>query len=1079
MRRKLLYLLATSFIAAPLFAQRFDDHRPPNTYRNADNIHYWKNRPPYEGYWQQDVHYIIDARMDDEKDMVDGDLTLYYWNNSPDTLRNVFFHLYQEAYVQGSHLEARMKAEGADLRRYRDLPYAGTRIKSLTADGDSARTEQDNTVLKAWLSKPLPPGERATFRIAFETHWAMGIPRRMKLFNAWGWKHYDGVHWYPRIAVYDRKFGWDTQQHLGNEFYGDYGTFDVTLDFPHHYIVDATGVLQNPEQCMPADLRARLDIAKFRGKPWNEKPSTVIEPVPGKRKSWRFHSENTHDFAFTADPTYRIGEAEWNGVKCVALAQEPHAGGWQNAAEYCAKTIRAHSESFGMYIYPKMIVADARDGMEYPMLTLDGGRDPYYRGLFVHEVGHNWFFGMVGNNETYRAMLDEGFTQFLTAWGLERIDGDTMVTDTPSTAYERRYTMPELARESEVYYGYQRDAVRDRMPAINTHSDEFDEWQRRGYGGYGHVYSKTAVMLYNLQYVLGDSLFLSAMRRYFDQWHLCHPYVEDMRQSFIDHTKVDLNWFFDQWIETDKTIDYAVGRVKGRNRDSGQSILIHRKGSLQMPIDLHITAKDGRKYAYHIPNTWWVKRTDATVLPRWTGSGDLRRDYSAHVDIPTGIADVVIDSTNRLADRYKVNDRLNLPLDVNFDHHIRNLPDRRAYEAFVRPDLWWNGYDGVKAGFHANGSYLRYKHRFHASAWVNTGLGQYLPPDNPARSVDSIPGNTDTGFDRISFNFRYTNGTEKVLRGSEVFVHARSLDGLRRMGAGFRWTMPDRRTEAQVEALYFWRPDSADLTYLLLPDEWGVNALNASLNVSLRHRYDKRGTDGDLMLEARNSAPGSAYGYGWLRLTAINSSKQGPLELRTRVVAQFGSGATPRESALYLAGASPEEMMENKYMRSVGFVPYDWTGFGADVNHFQFGGGLGLRGYAGYLAPELDPDGNILYAYQGNTGAGASAELDLDGLVPFRPGKLARVLHLDAYLFGDVGAMGYRHRTADGTDLRLAEPRADAGAGVALTIKRWGPLTDVKPLTIRFDMPLLLSALPATEDSHFAFRYLVAIGRSF
>lgn len=1069
-----LFLLSSAIaVAALAAAQRFDDRRPPNTYRNADNPHYWKNRPPREGYWQQDVHYIIDAHLDDGTDVLTGDLTLHYWNNSPDTLRHVFFHLYQEAYVQGSY---NLDQERERWRGAEGGPYAGTRINSLRQDDSELRTEQDNTMVKVWLAAPLPPGERATFRIGFTTHWSMAVPRRMKLFDSWGWKHYDGVHWYPRIAVYDRKFGWDTQQHLGNEFYGDYGTYDVTLDLPHHYVLDATGVLQNPQECLPAELREKLDIRRFKDKPWNERPSTVIEPEPGKRKAWRFHSENTHDFAFTADPTYRIGEAEWNGVKCIALAQEPHASKWQNAADYCAKVIQAHSESFGMYIHPKMIVADARDGMEYPMLTLDSGNDPNYRGLFVHEIGHNWFYGMVGNNETYRAMLDEGFTQFLTAWGLERIDGDTLVNETPRTRYEQRYTLPELARESEVYYSYQRDAVRDRVPPINTHSDEFGELTARGYGGFGHVYTKTAVMLYNLQYVLGDSLFLAAMRDYFARWHLCHPYVEDMRQSFVDFTKVDLNWFFDQWIETDKTIDYAVRCVRGRHRDHGQKILLRRKGGLHMPIDLRVTAKDGRVHDFHIPNTWFEKSTTATVLKRWIGFGDLRRDFLAEVDIPTGIAEVTIDPSNRLADRYMLNNHLNVPIEVSFDHHIRNLPDRRAYEAFVRPDLWWNGYDGVKAGFHANGSYMRYKHRFHLSAWVNTGLGQRLRPSDSA--ADTL-GNADTGFDPISFNFRYTNGTERLLRGSSVFVHARMLDGLNRFGGGFTYALPNNRTEAQVEALYFWRRDSTDLTYLLYPEQWELNALNATVNLSLRHRYSKGGTQGNLLLEARNSAPGSASGYGWLRLTAINSNRKGPLELRTRVIAQYGSGTNPRESALYLAGASPEEMMEDKYVRSIGFVPYDWTGYGAETMSFQHGGGLGLRGYAGYLAPELDANGDLIYTYLGNTGLGVSGELDLDGLVRFRPGKLGQTLHLDAYLFGDAGVMGYRRVDGDGTVLSFSEPRADAGAGFALTIKRWGPLSDIKPLTIRFDMPLLLSALPATETDHFAFRYLVAIGRSF
>ncbi|MCB0769444.1 MAG: M1 family metallopeptidase, partial [Flavobacteriales bacterium] len=585
MRNHILIPILLLGIAAS--AQPYDAKHPPNTYRNADNPEYWKNRPPYPGYWQQDVHYLIKGRMNDATNVLEGELVLTYHNNSPDTLHHVFFHLYQEAFVAGSHLD---ELEGG-LRKTRngEIQYAGTRISSLTEDGIELRTEQDNTVLKAWLNTPLAPGERANFRVDFATHWTTDVYRRMKLFNAWGAKHYDGVHWYPRIAVYDAHGGWDTQQHLGNEFYGDFGTFDVELDFPHHYVMDATGWLQNEDEVLAPDLKQKLAIANFKDKPWGEAPSVIIPPDTTRRKVWRFHAENVHDFAFTADPNYRIGEAEWNGIKCVALVQEPHASGWQNAAEYTAKIIACFSRDFGMYAYPKMIVADARDGMEYPMLTLDSGNDPNYRGLFAHEVGHNWFFGMLGNNETYRAFMDEGFTQFLTAWGLEAIDGDTMVTEPPRTRYQAKYTLPERPRESNVYYGYQRDAVRDQLPPINVHSDEF------GYhdGKYGHVYYKTATMLYNLQYVLGDSLFLKAMQHYVAQWRICHPYPEDMRRSFIDFTGTDLNWFFDQWIETDKRIDYAVRKVKGKHRDSGQTIRLERIGDMQMPIDLQVLARDG------------------------------------------------------------------------------------------------------------------------------------------------------------------------------------------------------------------------------------------------------------------------------------------------------------------------------------------------------------------------------------------------------------------------------------------------------------------------------------------------------
>ncbi|HEY0976292.1 MAG TPA: hypothetical protein VGE21_02385, partial [Flavobacteriales bacterium] len=238
--------------------------------------------------------------------------------------------------------------------------------------------------------------------------------------------------------------------------------------------------------------------------------------------------------------------------------------------------------------------------------------------------------------------------------------------------------------------------------------------------------------------------------------------------------------------------------------------------------------------------------------------------------------------------------------------------------------------------------------------------------------------------------------------------------------------------------------------------------------------------EGHVRLNLRNSGVGAALPFSQATLTAINEHRLGKWGLRTRLLAQFGTGTTPRESALYLAGASPEDLMGNKYVRSMGIVPYDWTTVGATLNHFQHGGGLGLRGYAGYVAPEQLSDGTVITTWYGNSGAAFNAELDLDGLVRFRPGPLARYLHLDAYLFGDVGTMGYRLVTDGGTtELRLAPPRADAGVGFALSLRKFGPLTGIEPLVIRFDMPLFLSNLPAGDTEHLAFRYVIGVGRSF
>lgn len=521
---------------------------------------------PHAGYWQQDVHYKINAEIDERTDIITATEELTYWNNSPDDLTEIFFHLYQNAFQPGSYYDRFQTDEGKKNtygERY-ESKGLGTVVSNLSISYPSGAryseldTYLDNTILRITLPQTLKSGESITINMDFKTYFDAGtVRRRMKVFNAYNLneprskidpdydyndysnKHYDGVHWYPRISVYDRKFGWTTDQHMRREFYGDFGTYDVNLTFASHMVVEATGYLQNRNQVLPPSLREKLELKNFANKKWNSKPSIVTPYKRGEKKTWSFHAENVHDFAFTADPTYRIGESEWNGVKTVAIVREHHASGWQNAADYTAKIIKTFSEDMGTYVYHKMIVADAKDGMEYPMLTLDGGSDPGYRGLLVHEVGHNWFFGMLGNNETYRAAMDEGFTQFLTVWGLEAIDGKYRVKNKSKSEWINKYKDPEIVLDSRAYASYLRDATRGIDPHLNTHSHEFESTS-----AYRHVYVKMATMLYNLQYVLGDSLFLEVMQDYVEDWTIAHPYFEDFRASVVRSTKTDMNWFF-------------------------------------------------------------------------------------------------------------------------------------------------------------------------------------------------------------------------------------------------------------------------------------------------------------------------------------------------------------------------------------------------------------------------------------------------------------------------------------------------------------------------------------------------------
>jgi aminopeptidase N len=1080
-------------------------------YRDISNPHYWKNKMPHEGYWQQDVAYIIKAAIDDKTDIVDGQEQLTYYNNSPDTLTYLYFHLYQNAFIKGGYLE---QLNIANNFNQKFGPYEnsgkGTEIESIRINQTSTAPNTldelgrrslvdpvnnsylvtptiDFSIMRVNLKEPLLPNQQLTVSIKFKTYFdSSGTQRRrMKTFkDNWGNKQYDGVHWYPRVCVYDKKFGWATDQHLGKEFYGDFGSYDVELTLPNNYIVDATGELQNKDDVLPAELRAKLDINNFKDKPLDTEPSVVIA-ANGTTKNWKFKSINTHDFAWVADPTFRIGEEILilnNGekVSCVSLAQEPHAKGWQDAASFTAKVINVYSRDIGNYAYPKMIVADARDGMEYPMLTLDGGLSPGYYGLLAHEVGHNWFFGMVGNNETYRASLDEGFTQFLTNWSMTSIFGEVKSTT--------KNPNPMSRMDQTVYYGYLRDAINENDATLNTHSDDFGGALNHG-GGYGHVYYKTATMLYNLQYVLGDSLFLGAMQHYFNQWKMAHPYYEDFRNSIIQHTKTDLNWFFDQWIETTKRIDYSIEEVELEDTDSKKDtaeyeIEFKRKGEMQMPIDFTIYTKDSQSFNFIIPNTYFVKAHDVhtTVLPIWKGWGLLNEKYEATVFLPKNVTikNIQIDPTYRLADVNQLNNSSKCPMYVVLDDLKRDPVDRKHYLMKWRPDIWYNNYDGVKAGIHVNGNYMNQKHIFSFTTWYNTGLLTNYTDSIYQKSSDRYP---------VHYNFSYQT---RVAKFTDIVVQSRMLDGLFLNKLGVEKTHKNityraffksmRRVQLYYVPTFF--PVAIQSAYFF-PTVSSYDKWNNTLNLEIEKQYNNTFGAGKILLGMRTSAIYSDFDFASIYVNAVQQNNLSGFELKTRLFAQWmsGSNAAP-ESQLFLAGANTEEMAENKFTRSAGVVPQSLFTYGTNTNNFQYGGGLNIRGYAGYLVPVSDA-GNQYFLYKGNSGAALNMELDFDKFIHIPAKGMLKYFHVDSYLFGDVGVLKSNNplvfesiKPAINKSI-TTNIMASAGAGFALTVKRWGKRDDIKPLTIRMDMPLFLNNTPYVDGEYFKFRWMLGINRSF
>ena len=1066
-------------------------------YRSKANSHYWQSRKPYAGYWQQDVHYRIKADVREKTKIIDASEKLTYHNNSPHTLNEVYFHLYQNAFTAESYL--------ADLHRSNKKPVGnlgkyqkaglGTITSNIKVDGKDVKTELDNTILKVYLNEPLRSGESIEIEMDFITFFdSKGYRRRMAEYKNWGFTHFNGVHWYPRICVYDIKKGWDLDQHLNKELYGDYGRFDVELTFADNYVVEATGQLMNPEEAFPGDLRQRLDIKNFKDKKWGSKPSIITPYDSTKRKTWKYSAINVHDFAFTADPAYRLGEAEWNGVKCVAIVDESHCSGWQETPEYMTRIIKTFSEDFGMYEYPKIVAADARDGMEYPMITLDGGRNPDNHGLLVHEIAHNWFFGMIGNNETYRASLDEGFTQFLTAWGLEKLDGKYLMKTPPKSNYLKKHKHPIEARERSVFYRYVNDMLRGTDHKLNTHSNDFHGAIGHE-NGYGLVYYKTATMLYNLQYVLGEEKFQKAMQHYVAKWKFAHPYFDDFRKAIVEYTHQDLDWFFDQFLETTKTLDYGIDKVEKTNITDKFNIKLHRAGDMQMPLDVRIVSNRGEVFNYYIPNQPYEKETDAKVLPKWYGWGMLNRDYSFRARVPGGIRSVEIDPSHRLPDMNPMDNvknpgRLfNQNISLELDRGLYQYPNRKKYIATWRPDLWWNPVDGVKAGLHVEGSYLNYAKKFNATVWWNTHL---LQGNHYKR------GTNEAMYDRYRM-FDYTVNYATPIRATDNKLQwgigSRMMEGFAKHYLyGDYVHNKQSRFRLGLNSLYRFGDFNRD--YLFFPNEWssdvargGNQRTNTFLQADWFKNYRRSRSAGAFNATLRLPIPtlidADNYNYTYVQAELKHYTFWKKFDVRTRLFARAGMGAlAPTESALYLAGANPEELMEDKYTRTHGIMPLDWGSYSSTgFANMHAGGGLNLRGYSGYYAVDDNDAGDIFINYKGLSGASASVELEFDRFFKIRPKAFRKWLHFDTYLFADGGAItrgeyNPNDITENNPTTQWAKFRMDAGVGMAMTIKKWGVFEKAKPLTVRFDVPFFLSAPPFGQE-YVDFRCVVGVNRAF
>ena len=637
-----------------------------------------------QDYFQQEVNYQIEVKLNDQEHTLSGFEKIEYTNHSPDKLEFIYFHIWPNAYKNNLTTLAReqFRSEGKH-HLFKNKAQQGF-IDSLNfrINGKEARWEYDPEhidICKVHLNEPLESGETVTITTPFHVKIPLGVTSRMGHIG----QGYKITQWYPKPAVYDR-FGWHPMPYRDmGEFYSEFGSFEVSITLPENYVVAASGQLQTQSEIKWLNERAVQSASKF-----SFDPKDMEIPVSaGKNKTIRYTLENAHDFAWFADKRYHVMKDSVklpNSEKHVttwAYFTNDQAELWRNATNYINDAISYYSRWYGDYGYNTcsavLGAAGSRGtGMEYPTITAIGHTQQasMLEQVIMHEVGHNWFYGMLGFNERRYPFLDEGINTFSEIRYMQNKYPDE------NELYKMLGMDPGLTKVlggDHLRYRYLHAFTylllgrRNTDQPTNTASAEFNT---ANYAGIS--YSKTGLAFLHLMHYLGEDQFNTIMQDFFQKWKFKHPYPSDLEKVFREHTDKKLDWFFNDVLTTKGKIDYKMKKADGKR------LLVKNKGEIDAPL-LVAGFRDGEK-----------------TFSRWY-SGFEGKEW---IDLPSSEADkYVIDPDKKMLELYRHNNTIKTkgifkktePLKLQFFGLINN-PNFTQIHYF--PSVGWNNYDHTMIG---------------------------------------------------------------------------------------------------------------------------------------------------------------------------------------------------------------------------------------------------------------------------------------------------------------------------------------------------------------------------------------------
>ena len=583
-----------------------------------------------QNYWQQAVDYKMNVEMNVEDYTYTGEQQLTYTNNSPETLHKVFYHLYFNAFQPGSEMAARVN-NGKDKNtrfninidsiNYNQQGYL--KVYDLKQDGKSIQSVLSGTILEVTLIEPIKPGNSTIFSLNFEGK----VP---DLIRRSGKNSSEGValsmaQWYPKMAEYDYE-GWNAEPYLGREFHGVWGNFDVRITLNKKFTVAASGYLQNPEEI---------------GHGYSERKGKAKK----KKLSWHFYAPNVHDFTWSADPNYIhdtfLGP---NGVELhfFYVDNPKYNSKWKKLQPKTAELMEFFNKRLGEYPYKQYTVAQGGDGgMEYAMMTLITGNRSYESllGVTAHELAHSWFQHVLATNEMKYEWMDEGFTTYISTLAVEE-----MLNKKSSFPFSSSYDN----------YFYLVSSGKEEPQQTNANRYIYNMAYEIS------AYSKGAIFLAQLGYIIGESKLNKTLKSYFEEFKFKHPTPNDFRRVAERISGIQLKWYLTDWTQTTNTIDYAIKSIDENSENT--NIRLKRVGNMPMPLDVLVKFEDGSISVYYIPIPLMRGEKENPYMLDWVVLEDWAWAYSEYqIEINKAkgkVSEVLIDPSFFMADINRENNYL-------------------------------------------------------------------------------------------------------------------------------------------------------------------------------------------------------------------------------------------------------------------------------------------------------------------------------------------------------------------------------------------------------------------------------------